>query len=83
MPSSQTKRDRLAQVFGQDALALCRAACAAGAPGWIREVESVRLLRKILVQTCYESRIRTGTAVAPPCPDRRVPGLRRPVPPAG
>ncbi|MGW8952357.1 hypothetical protein [Streptomyces sp. NPDC055709] len=27
MPPSQTKRDRLAQVLGQDALALCRAAC--------------------------------------------------------
>ncbi|WP_406190407.1 transposase [Streptomyces sp. NBC_01017] len=26
MPSSKTKRERLAQVFGQDALALCRAA---------------------------------------------------------
>ncbi|MEJ8639885.1 transposase [Streptomyces sp. MS2.AVA.5] len=26
MPSSQTKRDRLAQVFGQDALVLCQAA---------------------------------------------------------
>ncbi|WP_338714586.1 hypothetical protein QBW32_26655 [Streptomyces acidiscabies] len=32
MPSSQTKRDRLAQVFGQDALALCRAAWAPDAP---------------------------------------------------
>ncbi|MEV0495939.1 IS1182 family transposase [Streptomyces atratus] len=53
MPSSQTKRDRLAQVFGQDALALCRAAWAFDAPGWIREIESVRLLRQILVQTYY------------------------------
>jgi transposase len=40
MPSSQTKRDRLAQVFGQDALALCRAAWAPDAPGWIREIDS-------------------------------------------
>ncbi|MFC5857174.1 transposase, partial [Streptomyces chlorus] len=53
MPSSQTKRDRLAQVFGQDALALCRAAWAPGAPGWIREIEAVRVLRQILVQTYY------------------------------
>ncbi|MEH0543959.1 transposase [Streptomyces sp. B21-105] len=53
MPSSQTKRDRLAQVFGQDALALCRAAWAPDAPGWIQEIESVRLLRQILVQTYY------------------------------
>ncbi|MET7391786.1 transposase [Streptomyces sp. NPDC005529] len=51
MPSSQTKRDRLAQVFGQDALALCRAAWAADTPVWIREIEPVGLLRQVLVQT--------------------------------
>ncbi|WAX76639.1 transposase [Streptomyces sp. KMM 9044] len=57
MSSSQTKRDRLAQVFGRDALALCRAAWAPGAPEWIREIEAVRVLRQILVQTYY---LRTG-----------------------
>lgn len=51
MPPSQTKRDRLAQVFGQDALALCRAAWADDAPGFIREIEAVHLLRQVLVQT--------------------------------
>ncbi|MET8332116.1 transposase, partial [Streptomyces sp. NPDC005181] len=51
MPSSQAKRDRLAQVFGQDALALCRAAWAEDTPVWIREVEAVHLLRQVLVQT--------------------------------
>ncbi|MFE5826674.1 transposase [Streptomyces erythrochromogenes] len=51
MPSSQTERERLSQVFGQDALALCRAAWAAGTPVWIREVEAVGLLRQVLVQT--------------------------------
>ncbi|MFD5514004.1 transposase [Streptomyces sp. NPDC127051] len=51
MPSSQTKCDRLAQVFGQDALALCRAAWSEDAPAWIREIEAVGLLRQVLVQT--------------------------------
>ncbi|MCX5233244.1 IS1182 family transposase [Streptomyces sp. NBC_00233] len=51
MPSSKTKRDRLAQVFGQDALALCQAAWAADTPVWIREIEAVHLLRQVLVQT--------------------------------
>ena len=51
MPSSKTKRDRLAQVFGQDALALCRAAWAADTPAWIREIEAVGLLRQVLVRT--------------------------------
>ncbi|MEU9015819.1 transposase [Streptomyces sp. NPDC048479] len=58
MPSSQTKRDRLAQAFGQDALALCRAAWASDAPGWIREIDAVRALRQVLVQTYY---LRTDT----------------------
>ncbi|MCX4869537.1 IS1182 family transposase [Streptomyces sp. NBC_00825] len=51
IPPSQTKRDRLAQVFGQDALALCRAAWADDAPVWIRQIEAVDLLRQVLVQT--------------------------------
>ncbi|WP_327417509.1 transposase [Streptomyces sp. NBC_01233] len=51
MPSSETKRDRLAQIFGQDALALCRAAWAGDTPVWIREIEAVGLLRQVLVQT--------------------------------
>ncbi|MGW6674496.1 transposase, partial [Streptomyces vinaceus] len=51
MPPSQTKRDRLAQVFGQDALALCQAAWAEDTPDWIREIEAVHLLRQVLVQT--------------------------------
>ncbi|MGW2583879.1 transposase [Streptomyces virginiae] len=53
MPPSQTKRDRLAQVFGQDALALCRADWSPGAPGWIGEIETARALRQVLVQTYY------------------------------
>ncbi len=50
MPRSKTKRDRLAQVFGQDALALCRAAWSDTAPVWVREIEAVALLRQVLVQ---------------------------------
>lgn len=51
MPRSKTRRDRLAQVFGQDALALCRAAWSGTAPVWVREIEAVALLRQVLVQT--------------------------------
>ncbi|WP_406016373.1 hypothetical protein OG520_39505 [Streptomyces sp. NBC_00984] len=63
MPASQTKRDRLAQVFGQDALALCRAAWSPGTPPWIREIESVQILRQILVQTYYLSTDARGREV--------------------
>lgn len=52
MPSSQVKRDRLAQVFGQDGYAIVRAAYQAGAPVWVRDVEAVQMLRQVLVQTC-------------------------------
>lgn len=58
MPRSQAKRDRPAQVFGQDAPAPRRAARADDAPAWIRETEPVALLRQGLVQTCS---VRTDT----------------------
>ncbi|MFJ9682923.1 IS1182 family transposase [Streptomyces sp. NPDC101194] len=53
LPSSKTKRDRLAEVYGQDALALLHAVQAPDAPVWLREIEAVRLLRRIFMQTYY------------------------------
>ncbi|MFD5514155.1 transposase [Streptomyces sp. NPDC127051] len=50
MPSSQAKRDRLAQVFAQDGYAIVRVAWEADAPVWIRGVEAVQILRQVLVQ---------------------------------
>ncbi len=41
MPSSATTQDRLAVVFGQDALAVGRAVAAPGAPGWLVEIPTV------------------------------------------
>lgn len=51
MPRSKNKRDRLAQVFGQDALGPCRAVWSGTGPAWVREIEAVALLRQILAQT--------------------------------
>ncbi|MEV7395155.1 transposase [Streptomyces sp. NPDC091215] len=51
LPSSQVKRERLATVFGQDALALLRAVWAPTAPPVLRTLEPVALLRRITVQT--------------------------------
>lgn len=51
LPTSKVKRDRLAMVFGQDALALLRAVWAPGAPPVLRTLEPVVLLRRITVQT--------------------------------
>jgi transposase len=63
MPSSTTARDRLGVVFGQDALAVCRAAAAPGAPGWLREIPAVAFLRQMLVQTYYLSTDSRGREV--------------------
>ncbi|WP_338897335.1 transposase [Streptomyces sp. TG1A-60] len=56
LPASKTERDRLAVVFGQDALMLCRAVRVPGTPPWLAELPAVELLRQVLVQTyCIET----------------------------
>jgi transposase len=51
MSASQTERDRLAVVFGRDALTVCRAVRSGTAPAWLPELPAVELLRRMLVQT--------------------------------
>ncbi|WP_395292929.1 transposase [Kitasatospora hibisci] len=53
LPTSKTKRDRLAEVYGQDAHQLLHAIHAPAAPEWLREIEAVQLLRRIFMQTYY------------------------------
>ncbi|MFC9768748.1 IS1182 family transposase [Rhodococcus jostii] len=53
LPESKTKRDRLAVVYGQDAVTLLRAVHSAAAPAWLAELPAVELLRQMLVQTYY------------------------------
>lgn len=50
LPASQTKKDRLAQVYGTDAVALLRAVFAPEAPVWLAEISAVQTLRVMLVQ---------------------------------
>ena len=50
LPTSQAKKDRLAQIYGTDAVALLRAAFAAEAPTWLAEISAVQTLRVMLVQ---------------------------------
>jgi hypothetical protein len=52
-PSSQAKRDRLAQVYGSDAVALLRAVYHPCATVWLREVPAVQVLRTVLMQNYY------------------------------
>ena len=58
MPSSQVKRDRLAEVQAQDALRLLRAVRTPGAPAWLRQMRPVEVLRQVFVQRYY---LRTDT----------------------
>lgn len=50
LPASQTKKDRLAQVYGGDAVAVLRAVFAPEAPLWLAEISAVQTLRVMLVQ---------------------------------
>jgi hypothetical protein len=53
MPSLKTKRTGSRSCSPRTGTRGCRAAWAAGTPAWIREIEAVRLLRQVLVQTYY------------------------------
>ena len=53
LPTSATKRERLAQLYGGDALALLRAIHAETAPPWLRELPAVQVLRTMLIQNYY------------------------------
>src|SRR5262245_5337088 len=50
LPASAAKRDRLASVYGSDAVALLRAVYAPSAPAWLAELPAVQVLRTVLVQ---------------------------------
>src|SRR5512133_3514040 len=49
-PTTQAKRDRLAKVYGQDAVRLLRAVFAPSAPGWLSEIPAVNVLRIVVLQ---------------------------------
>jgi transposase len=53
LPASAAKRDRLAAVYGADAVALLRAILAPSAPVWLRELPTVQTLRIMLVQNYH------------------------------
>lgn len=53
LPASAAKRDRLASVYGSDAVALLRAVLSPAAPGFLAEVPAVQVLRTVLLQNYY------------------------------
>ena len=50
LPASETKRTELASQYGRDGYHLLEAAWAPGAPGWLRELPAVEVLRRVWVQ---------------------------------
>ena len=50
LPTSQVKRAELAVAYGQDGFALLAAVYSAAAPGWLRELPAVEVLRVVLLQ---------------------------------
>ena len=63
LPTSAAKRDRLATVYGADAVALLRAIVAPSAPVWLRELPAVQTLRIMLVQNYHITTDRRGREV--------------------
>jgi transposase len=53
LPTSQAKRQQLAQTYGSDALTLLRAVYAPEAPDWLPELPAVEVLRRVLVQNYH------------------------------
>ena len=49
-PASQAKRDELAIAYARDGYALLEAVCGSTAPGWLREIPAIEVLRRVLVQ---------------------------------
>jgi hypothetical protein len=62
-PSSKTERDELALVYGYDGFALLEAVYAAGAPGWLREVPAVQVLRTVWLQNYHRTVTDAGQQV--------------------
>jgi transposase len=50
LPAAQAKRDRLATVYGHDAVTLLRAVFSPAAPVWLANLPAVQTLRTVLVQ---------------------------------
>lgn len=71
-PKAEAERQALAAQIGANGVALYRAATAADAPGWLREVPAVETLRRVWVQQFHAPdaqgvvRWRTGEAETPP-----------------
>ena len=63
MPSSKTRRVALGNDFARDGHALLHAVWHPSAPGWLRKLPAVEVLRRVLVQQAKVTADRTGQEV--------------------
>ena len=63
LPASETARGKLAVQYGRDGYHLLEAACAPGAPAWLRQLPAVQALRAVWVQQYYRSTGEQGQKV--------------------
>jgi transposase len=63
LPASQAKREELALAYARDGYALVEACARADAPGWVREVEAVDVLRRVLLQNYTRTVTEAGMEV--------------------
>ncbi len=63
-PKSKTKREELANIYGEDGLQLLNAVFETSSPDWLRKIPAVEMLRRVWVQQYYlgDDRIRWRTA---------------------
>jgi transposase len=69
LPEGEAERQALAHTMGADGYRLLSAVYAASAPGWLREIPAVQLLRQVWVQQFYWEeaghRFRTAEEIPP------------------
>lgn len=69
LPEGEKERQELAHTIGADGYRLLLAIYAANAPGWLREIPAVQLLRRVWVQQFYREeaglRFRTEKEIPP------------------
>ncbi len=62
-PASRARRDELAIAFARDGYALLEAVHGSSAPGWLRELPAVDVLRRVLLQNCTRTITADGREV--------------------
>ncbi|WP_445081921.1 IS1182 family transposase [Streptomyces ipomoeae] len=62
-PTSTSKREEMALVYGRDGFALLEAVHAPDAPAWLRELPAVLVLRTLWVQNYHRTVTEAGTEV--------------------